>query len=96
MTEALIQGLLLGGFYAILAAGLSLMFGVMRIINLAHGDLAIVGAFGVIALTERCDLSPWLALVLLLPVMALIGIALQRWRFARTLRAGILLPLLVT
>lgn len=96
MTEALIQGLLLGGFYAILAAGLSLMFGVMRIINLAHGDLAIVGAFGVIALTERFGLSPWLALTLVLPVMALIGIALQRWLFARTLRAGILLPLLVT
>ena len=96
MTEALIQGLLLGGFYAILAAGLSLMFGVMRIINLAHGDLAIVGAFGVIALTERTGLSPWLALALVLPVMALVGIALQRWLFARTLRAGILLPLLVT
>lgn len=96
MTEALIQGLLLGGFYAILAAGLSLMFGVMRIINLAHGDLAIVGAFGVITLTERFGLSPWLALVLMLPVMAVVGIVLQRWLFARTLRAGILLPLLVT
>ena len=46
MTEALIQGLLLGGFYAILAAGLSLMFGVMRIINLAHGSLAVVAAYG--------------------------------------------------
>ncbi|MDO9572197.1 MAG: branched-chain amino acid ABC transporter permease [Hydrogenophaga sp.] len=96
MIEALIQGLLLGGFYAILAAGLSLMFGVMRIINLAHGDLAIVGAFGVLALTERFGLSPWLALALVLPVMALVGIGLQRWLFARTLRAGILLPLLVT
>ena len=96
MTEALIQGLLLGGFYAILAAGLSLMFGVMRIINLAHGDLAIVGAFGVLALTERFGLSPWLALALMLPVMAVVGMVLQRWLFARTLRAGILLPLLVT
>jgi branched-chain amino acid transport system permease protein len=50
----------------------------------------------VIALTERFGLSPWLALALVLPVMALIGIGLQRWLFARTLRAGILLPLLVT
>lgn len=96
MTEALIQGLLLGGFYAILAAGLSLMFGVMRIINLSHGDLAIVGAFGVIALIDRTGMSPWLALLLMLPVMAVVGIVLQRWLFARTLRAGILLPLLVT
>ena len=62
MIDALIQGTLLGGYYAVLAAGLSLMFGVMRIINLAHGDLAIVGAFGVIALTERFGISPWLAL----------------------------------
>ncbi|TWO69692.1 branched-chain amino acid ABC transporter permease [Caenimonas sedimenti] len=96
MIDALIQGLLLGGFYAILAAGLSLMFGVMRIINLAHGDLAILGAFGVIALTERTAMSPWVALAIVLPALALIGMALQRWLFARTLRAGILLPLLVT
>lgn len=96
MIDALIQGLLLGGFYAILAAGLSLMFGVMRIINLAHGDLAIVGAFAVLALAERTGMSAWAALALVLPVMALVGVALQRWLFARTLRAGILLPLLVT
>jgi branched-chain amino acid transport system permease protein len=52
MIEALIQGVLLGGHYAILAAGLSLMFGVMRIINLAHGDLAILGAYGVLLLNQ--------------------------------------------
>lgn len=96
MIEALISGLLLGGFYAILAAGLSMMFGVMKIINLAHGDLAILGAYGVIALTARTEMSPWLALSIVLPVMALLGALLQRWLFARTLRAGILLPLLVT
>ena len=45
MLDALIQGVLLGGYYAILAAGLSLMFGVVRLINLAHGDLAILGAY---------------------------------------------------
>lgn len=96
MIDALIQGLLLGGYYAILAAGLSLMFGVMRIINLAHGDLAMVGAFGVLALTEHAGLSPWTAVAAMLPALALLGIALQRWLFARTLQAGILLPLLVT
>lgn len=96
MIDALVQGLLLGGFYAILAAGLSLMFGVMRIINLAHGDLAIAGAFGVLALTEHAGLSPWTALAVVLPLAALAGMALQHWLFARTLRAGILLPLLVT
>jgi branched-chain amino acid transport system permease protein len=96
MIEAVLQGILLGGHYAILAAGLSLMFGVMRIINLAHGDLAILGAYAVLMLVERLGVSPWWALVWVLPAMALLGMALQRWLFARTLRAGILLPLLVT
>lgn len=96
MTEAVLQGILLGGHYAILAAGLSLMFGVMRIVNLAHGDLAILGAYAVLMLVERFGISPWWALAWVLPAMALLGMALQRWLFARTLRAGILLPLLVT
>jgi branched-chain amino acid transport system permease protein len=96
MIEALIQGVLLGGHYAILAAGLSLMFGVMRIINLAHGDLAILGAYGVLLLNQHLGWSPWLALLVVLPAMALLGMALQHGLFSRTLRGGILLPLLVS
>ena len=52
-VNQVVQGVLLGGFYALLATGLSLMFGVMRIINLAHGDLAVVGAFVVWWLHDR-------------------------------------------
>jgi branched-chain amino acid transport system permease protein len=96
MTDALVQGVLLGGYYAVLAAGLSLMFGVMRIINLAHGDLAMLGAFGVLALVQQTGWSPWAALLAVLPAMAGVGALLQRWVLARTLRAGVLLPLLVT
>ncbi|MBT9486542.1 MAG: branched-chain amino acid ABC transporter permease [Rubrivivax sp.] len=95
MTDAVVQGVLLGGYYAVLAAGLSLMFGVMRIINLAHGDLAILGAYGVLALTAA-GLPWWGAALLMLPVMAVLGALLQRWVLARTLHAGVLLPLLVT
>lgn len=95
MIEALIQGTLLGGYYAVLAAGLSLMFGVMRIINLAHGDLAMAGAFGVLWLVGL-GWSPWLAVLVTVPAMALVGLGLQRWVLARTLRSGVLLPLLVT
>lgn len=95
MIEALIQGTLLGGYYAVLAAGLSLMFGVMRIINLAHGDLAMAGAFAVLWLVGL-GWSPWLAVLVALPVMGLLGLWLQRWVLARTLRSGVLLPLLVT
>ena len=51
--NAVVQGVLLGGLYALFACGLSLMFGVMRIINLAHGDLAVLGAFLVWLLSDR-------------------------------------------
>jgi len=96
MTDALVQGVLLGGYYAVLAAGLSLMFGVMRIINLAHGDLAMTGAFAVFALVEQAGWSPWVAVLAVLPAMAVLGALLQRFVLARTLRVGLLLPLLVS
>jgi len=95
MMDALIQGTLLGGFYAVLAAGLSLMFGVMRIINLAHGDLAMLGAFLVLWLVGL-GWSPWLAVLATVPAMGVVGMHLQQWVLARTLRSGVLLPLLVT
>jgi branched-chain amino acid transport system permease protein len=91
----IVQGVLLGGYYAVLACGLSLMFGVMRIINLAHGDLAILGAFFVFVLSEH-GMSPWVALVIVLPAMALFGWGLQRTMLERSLRAGVLTPLLTT
>jgi len=96
MIDAAIQGLLLGGYYAILAAGLSLMFGVMRFINLAHGDLVVAGAYGVLFGVLTLGLPVWAAVLAMLPLMAALGWLLQRWLFARALRAGFLLPLLVT
>ncbi len=96
MLDALIQGILLGGYYAILAAGLSLMFGVVRFINLAHGDLAILGAYLVLFGVEVLHLSPLVAVLAMLPVMAAIGWLLQRLLFARALGSNVLLPLLLT
>ena len=58
IVNAVIQGILLGGLYALFACGLSLIFGVMRIINLAHGDLAVLGAFLVWSLSTQAGLSP--------------------------------------
>ncbi|MGW1562572.1 branched-chain amino acid ABC transporter permease [Streptomyces sp. NPDC002144] len=94
--NALVQGLFLGGLYALFACGLSLLFGVMRIINLAHGDLAVLGAFGVWWIFDRADVSPFLALLAVLPVMLALGYALQRTVLARSLRGGELTPLLTT
>jgi branched-chain amino acid transport system permease protein len=94
-VNQIVQGVLLGGFYALLATGLSLMFGVMRIINLAHGDLAIVGAFLVWWLHDR-GLSVGVSLVIMLPLLAAVGLVLQRVLLERSLRAGVLMPLLTT
>jgi branched-chain amino acid transport system permease protein len=96
MLDAVVQGILLGGYYAILAAGLSLMFGVIRFINLAHGDLAILGAYIVLYQVERLHVPVAYAILVMLPIMAALGWFLQAFLFARTMRGGFLLPLLTT
>lgn len=96
LLNAIVQGILLGGLYALLACGLSLLFGVMRIINLAHGDLAILGAFLTWQLSSSLHLNPFLAAAIVSPVMFGIGYALYYTILARSLRAGPLIPLLTT
>jgi branched-chain amino acid transport system permease protein len=95
-VNAVVQGVFLGGLYALFACGLSLMFGVMRIINLAHGDIAVLGAFLVWEIATSAHWSPFLALVPALPVMLILGYLLQRTVLARSLRSGVLTPLLTT
>ena len=90
-----VQGVLLGGYFAILASGLALLFGVMRIINLAHGDLAVLGAYLVLVLTDQ-GLNAFVALAIALPVMAMGGVVLYRLILERSLRGGMLVPLLST
>jgi branched-chain amino acid transport system permease protein len=96
VINAIVHGILLGGVYALLATGLSLMFGVMRIINLAHGSLALVGAYMAFLLTEHLHISTYLALVPVLPGALIVGYVLQRTVLERSLRAGELVPLLTT
>lgn len=94
--NTILQGVLVGGLYALLAAGLSLSFGVMRIINIAHGDFAVLAAFIAIALADWLGLNPAEALLLTLPLMAILGYVLQRFILNRTLGADVMRPLLVT
>jgi branched-chain amino acid transport system permease protein len=96
MIDTLIQGTLLGGYYAVIACGLSFMFSVMRIINLAHGSLAIVAAYGLWLLADRFGISPFIGLLIVLPVMALFGWLLQRFILERSARGSSLLPILTT
>lgn len=96
MTNAILQGLLLGGLYALFAAGLSIMFGVMKIVNLAHGDLSVVAAYIAAVLIGENFLPLWLVIVLVIPIFAAIGYVLQRTVFQRSLRSDPLATLLVT
>ena len=95
-VNAVIQGLLLGGQYALIACGLSLTFGVMRIVNLAHGDLAVCGAYLGLVLSSALGVPVWYTLPLLLPAAFCVGLALQALLFGRALRQGVLAPVLVT
>jgi branched-chain amino acid transport system permease protein len=95
-VNAVVQGVLLGGLYALFACGLSLLFGVMRIINLAHGDLALLGTFGVFVIVDNLGWSPFAALIIVLPGAAVVGWALQRLVFDRAMQGGELAPLLAT
>ncbi len=95
-VNAIIAGILLGGLYALFACGLSLMFGVMRIINLAHGDLAVLGAYLVLVLSTTLGVTPFLVLPLAVILMSGLGYILQRALLERSLRAGPLIPLLTT
>jgi len=97
IVNAVLQGIFLGAFYAVLACGLSLMFGVMRIINLAHGDLAVLGAYVIFVIVEHTGASAFVAFAVALPVMIVLGYVLQTIVLERSsLKAGILTPLLAT
>lgn len=95
-ADALIQGILLGGLYALFAAGLSLIFGIMRLVNLAHGDLIVLAAFVILAVGAWLGLGPFAATLAALPVMFIVGFALQYLLLNRTLGRDLLPPLLVT
>jgi branched-chain amino acid transport system permease protein len=95
-VNVILQGVLVGGLYAMFAAGLSLIFGVMRLVNIAHGDLIVLAAYVALVTTHTLGLSPLVSLVIVVPVMALIGYALQWFVLNRTLGDDLLPPLLVT
>ncbi len=96
LENAIVQGILLGGLYALFACGLSLLFGVMQAINLAHGDLAVVAAYTVVAILGILGVPIWIAFVLVIPVFAVLGYVGQRTLVQASLDRGALTTLLVT
>jgi branched-chain amino acid transport system permease protein len=95
-VNTIVQGILLGGLYAMFAAGLSLIFGVMRLVNIAHGDLIVLAAYVALVVVETLGINPLASLLIVVPIMAAIGYVLQRVLLNRTLGDDLLPPLLVT
>jgi len=94
--DTILQGVLLGGLYALFAAGLSLIFGVMRLVNLAHGDVIVVAAFALLAVMNHLGLGLAAALLLIAPGMFVLGYGLQYLLLNRVIGKDILPPLLIT
>ena len=95
-VNAVVQGIMVGGLYAMFAIGLALIFGVMKLVNIAHGDLIVLAAYIGLVVTQTLGLNPLAALVVVIPIMALVGYGLQRGLFNRTITGELMPPLLVS
>ena len=73
--NVILQGVLIGGLYAMFAAGLSLIFGVMRLVNIAHGDLIVLAAYVALLVTQALGIDPLVSLLLVVPITP--------WRWSR-------------
>lgn len=95
-VNIIVQGILVGGLYALFAAGLSLIFGVMRLVNIAHGDLIVAAAYLAWFICHMTGMHPLISIFIVVPLAMLAGYGLQRFILNRTLGKDILPPLLVT
>jgi branched-chain amino acid transport system permease protein len=91
----ILMGVMLGGLYALTALGLSMVFGVMRVINLAHGDLVVLASYGSYAVLTILGLDPILGLIITIPVMFLIGVLVQKFLMSRAVTIGAEAPLII-
>jgi branched-chain amino acid transport system permease protein len=95
-VNAIVQGILLGGLYALFACGLSLLFGVVRVVNLAHGDFAVLAAYLTLVAVTTTHLPALATVVVVVPLFAVLGYAGQRLIIQRSLDISPLTTLLVT
>jgi branched-chain amino acid transport system permease protein len=87
LTQAIIDGILLGGVYALMAVGLTLIFGVLDIINIAQGILVVLGAYLSYSLFNKAHIDPYVGLLITVPAMFVIGVVVH-WAFISRLRGG--------
>jgi branched-chain amino acid transport system permease protein len=95
-VETLLNGVMLGALYALFGLGLSLSLGIMRMINIAHGDLIVLGAYLTSAAVEATGFNPFFALLLVLPVMFGLGWSMQMFLLNRVVGRSLFAPLLLT
>ena len=95
-VNVLIQGILVGGFYALFACGLSLMFGVMKVINLAHGDVAVVAGYTAVFLAPQLHIAEVWSFVVVVPIFAVAGYVIQRTLIQKSIDRDPFTTLLVT
>ena len=95
-VNTIIQGVLTGGLYAMFAAGLAIIFGIMRLVNITHGDLIVLAAFIAMVVIEATGFNTFLSLIIVFPIMFVVGYMLQRGILNHTLGDDLLPPLLVT
>src|ERR1039457_2234068 len=95
VLQAIIDGILIGGFYALMAAGLTLVFGVMEIVNFAQGILVVLGAYLSYALYSHLHIDPFLGLLITLPAMFLVGVVIY-WTMTKPIQRDRVIMSLLT
>ena len=95
LIQPIINGLLLGGLYAVIALGLTTMFGIVKLVNLAHGDLMILSSYLSLTLVTYFGINPFLSILFVVPIMFVVGFAIQKYLLNRVLGKEMEPPLLV-
>jgi branched-chain amino acid transport system permease protein len=95
LLQPILNGILLGGLYAVIALGMTTMFGIVKLVNLAHGDLMILSSYLSLVFISWLGINPFLSLLVVAPVMFLVGFLIQKFLLNRVLGKEMEPPLLV-
>jgi branched-chain amino acid transport system permease protein len=95
LVSTIVMGILLGGLYSLIAIGLSMVFGVMKLVNVAHGDLVILGSYLAYSCMRYIGIDPIISLVITIPVMFVLGFAIEQYLMSRALTISGEAPMII-